>query len=371
MTPSDDEDVEEQRRVLADAFNQEVDPLSQHEDVFEQAGVDPFALYVQDVLSTKSLRPGTIRHYETAFEQWRDFMDEQDRHPACPNEYLVKRFANRLMTDRNNNADTVEKKLLRLNKAYEYWQHDPVFPHPQEYNPFRLALTKLELNQSDPPDPPNLSVEEVAEKLRQVKHIRDRAIILTQLKLGLRASEVANIQLRDIHLVNREVRRFYTAMATHWMVEDRPNSVCIPAKFDRPGNKSKRPRVLPLDEELRRTLIRYLLVRPDADTNAFFLSKQNHHPIDNEVVIRAWKKPFSEYAADDRYRAINSHYGRHFFTTYWTVSQDLNRELVKYMRGDVVRHQTLGDRGAIDDYIHTYYEDIAPIYRERIYKFNL
>ena len=371
MIPSDDQSVEEQRRALAEAFNQEVDPLARYEQTFETTGIDPFELYIEDVLSTKSLRPGTIRHYEAAFEQWRAFMEEQDRHPACPHEYLVKRFANHLMTERDNTADTVEKKLLRLNKAYEHWQHDPVFPHPQDYNPFKLAMTKLELHQSDPPDPPNLSVGEIAEKLRSVTHIRDRAIILIQLKLGLRATEVANIEIADVHLTNREVRRFYTDMATHWMVEDRPNAVCIPAKFDRPGNKSKRPRVLPIDDELRSALIRYLLVRPDAETNALLLTKQNHHPIENDTVMAVWKQPFSEYAQSERYRPINSHYGRHFFTTYWTVGQDLNRELVKYMRGDVVRHQTLGDRGAIDDYIHTYYEDIEPIYRERIYKFTV
>ena len=371
MKTNDDDKVETQRRVLADAFNQEVDPLAKHIATFESIDIDPFELYHEDVLSTKSLRPDTIRHYEAVFEQWCEFMKRQGRHPACPNEYLVKEFSHQLMDRRGNTADTVEKKLLRLNKAYEHWQHDPVFPHPQDYNPFRLAMTKLELNQSDPPDPPNLSVGEIAEILRGVTHIRDRAIILIQLKLGLRASEVANLEIQDLYLANREIQRFYEDMGTHWMVEEQPNSVCIPAKFERPGNKSKRPRLLPIDDELRRWLIRYLLVRPDADTQSLFLTKQNHHPIENDTVIAVWKEPFAEYAESGRYRAINSHYGRHFFTTYWTVGQDLNRELVKYMRGDVVRHQTLGDRGAIDDYIHTYYEDIESIYRKRIYKFNL
>jgi integrase/recombinase XerD len=41
------------------------------------------------------------------------------------------------------------------------------------------------------------------------------------------------------------------------------------------------------------------------------------------------------------------------------------------MRGDTAGSANLKDRGAIDEYIHTYYEDIEPIYREQIYKFGV
>lgn len=64
---------------------------------------------------------------------------------------------------------------------------------------------------------------------------------------------------------------------------------------------------------------------------------------------------------------MTSHYGRHRFTTYWRVEQAIDRELVKYMRGDTVEGE-LGEREAIDDYTHTYYEDIESIYLERIFE---
>ena len=89
-------------------------------------------------------------------------------------------------------------------------------------------------------------------------------------------------------------------------------------------------------------------------------------------VNRVWTDAFHpKYAETDDHRAVTSHFGRHRFTTYWRVGQDLNRELVKYMRGDTPGSGNIEDRGAIDHYIHTYYADIEPIYRENIYKLDI
>lgn len=51
--------------------------------------------------------------------------------------------------------------------------------------------------------------------------------------------------------------------------------------------------------------------------------------------------------------------------------QDLNRELIKYMRGDTAGTVSIQERGAIDEYIHTYYEDIIDLYQKNIYKLDV
>lgn len=53
-----------------------------------------------------------------------------------------------------------------------------------------------------------------------------------------------------------------------------------------------------------------------------------------------------ECAETDRHRAVTSHYGRYRFTTCWTVEQEANRELVKYMRGDITGGEGFEDRSA-------------------------
>lgn len=135
---------------------------------------------------------------------------------------------------------------------------------------------------------------------------------------------------------------------------------------------SQRPRVLPLDDETRRVLIRWLLIRPDAGNPWVFLSDRLHQRLRKKTVNSIWIKYFQpEYAETETHSAVTSKFGRHRFTTYWRVEQDLNRELVKYLRGDVPPGPGPDSRGAIDEYIHTYYEDVEEMYRERIFKLNL
>jgi integrase len=172
--------------------------------------------------------------------------------------------------------------------------------------------------------------------------------------------------LADVDIQNPDLCEHYPELGSNPMLDDRPNAVYIP--HDREGNKSKRPRVLPLDDGTRRVLLRYLLVRPDAAHPWVFLSKSNHVQIDDKDVNTVWKEHFRpEYDETEQHRGITSHFGRHRFTTWFRVEKDAPRELVKYMRGDRAGEQSTGDRAGIDSYLHTYYEDIEPLYRQRIY----
>jgi len=130
--------------------------------------------------------------------------------------------------------------------------------------------------------------------------------------------------------------------------------------------------VLPLDDELQRVLLRYLLIRPDNGEPWLFLSEKSHSKFTPKRINQIWKDEFHpEYGETDRYKAVTSHYGRHRFTTYWHVEQDVNRELVKYMRGDKAGGSRLENKETMDHYLHTYYQDIESLYRERMYRLGL
>ena len=359
-----------QRAELAAAFGRNLDPLEEFEVTFRNKDIDAFDLFEADVLDTKDLGRRTLNGYHGTFQDWREFMDEQGRHPACPNEEHVKEFARTEMNEKGNAASTVTNKFQRLNTAYQYWQDDPAFPHPQDYNPFQLARSKLDLSDEGKKEPPRLPVEELREILADVNHVRDRAVIACQLKLGLRATELCNLKLSEITVENAELQRHYPELGTHPALEEIENAVYVP--HDRDGNKSRRPRALPLDDELRRVLLRYLLTRPDTGTEWLFLSHTTYAQMHREYVADIWEDAFQpEYEESEDRAAVTSHFGRHRFTTYWRVEQDLNRELIKYMRGDTTGARNIQDRAVIDEYIHTYYEDIEPIYRESIYKLNI
>lgn len=215
-------------------------------------------------------------------------------------------------------------------------------------------------------------VDELRDMMDSVTNIRNRAIIGLQFKLGLRAGEVSNIKISNLSLPNSEIQGHYSEMGTARRIADRENVIYVPSGDERDGNKSRRPRVLPLDDELRRVLTRYLLIRPDSGERWLFLSEKTHSELNKSFVNKVWKDEFHpEYAETDEYRPVTSHFGRHRFSTWWRVEQDVNRELVKYMRGDKPGSASAKTREAIDAYLHTYYEDIRDLYLENIYKIGL
>lgn len=372
-TPESTETVEsdELRQAFADAFERDLDPLAEHAATFE-ALPDPFMLFETDILAANDLAESTRDEYTRVWRQWSDHMDREGRHPACPNENHARTFIEHELCEREHTPRTVKEKLVKLNRMYRFLQNEQAFPTPQDYNPFNLAREKVSFGETDDKEPPRVSVDELRDILADVTHVRERGMIIVQLKLGLRATEVCNIQLQDIDIQHSALRKHYPEMGTNPMLDGHENAVYVPSRHEREGNKSKRPRILPLDDELRRALIRYLLVRPTDDEPWLFLSLSNHCRLTRDTVNDAWKDAFRpEYDETDEHRAITSHFGRHYFTTFWRVEQDLSRELVQYMRGDKPGNQPRGRQDAIDVYLHTYYEDIEQAYRENIYKLNI
>lgn len=369
---SEDSNITDQRAQLAEAFDRDIDPLADFAPTFHKTDVDPFEIFEQEVLIPQDLTESTMRQYHSNFSDWRDYMAEQDRHPACPSESHVRGFIRRELDVKGHKPGTVQTKLQKLNKAYEYWQADNALPHPQEFNPFALARQKANLGRDDKKRPPNLSLETLREYVSTITHARDLAYIVLPLKLGLRAGELTNIQLQDIHIAQDDLLAHYDDMGTHPGLNNRENAIYIPTCDERDENKSTVPRVLPLDDESRRVLLNWLLIRPDSGSPWAFLTKQSHVKAEKDGVNDRWKAVFRpDFDETEEHRAITSHFGRHYFTSYWRVKQDAPRELVKYMRGDKTDGSAGNGREAIDEYLHTYYEDVEDRYREHIFKLNI
>ena len=359
--------------TIAQAFGRTTDPLAEYNGQFKQLDIDPFQLWLEEQVYTKDYAKGTVKGLERPIDQWCEFMTERhDRHPAVPTTSHVMDFAHYYLEEQDNSKNTVGVKLGTLSRVFRYFQSEPAFPHPTDFNPFDAAKGKIDLNGDDPKEPRPIPLEELRSVLQnEVKHVRDRALIVMQFKLGLRASEAANIKLSEIHIANAELQEHYEELGTHPALEGRPNAVFIP--HDRERNKSERPRVLPLDDELRRVLLQYLLCRPDNGEPWLFLSKSGGKKVVHTNINDVWKKYFRpEYGPNERYRGVSSHYGRHYFTTWFSIEREWQRDLIKYLRGD---RQSGGKirstRDAIDSYIHAWYEDIEGRYRKDIYKLRI
>ena len=366
-----DAETSDDHEAIAEAFDRTADPLAAHAPTFDDLDVDPFALFFDEVAAPRNLTAKTQREYRHVIDQWTTHMRRAGRHPACPHETHVRCFVQHCREDRGNQPDTVRSKLHRLDAIYHFWQRDPAFPHPRTYDPFDIVLSKLDLTRPPQKDPPHLSVADLADYVAALSHIRDRAVVMTQLKLGVRAGELCNLRLSDIAIDHPALKAGYPALGSHPLLDGRPNAVCIPSRYERSGNKSGRPRVLPLDDELRATLVSLLFTRPDTGAEEVFYTTSTHNPLGTEDVRRIWAEHFQDdYPETETHRAVTSHFGRHRFTTHWLVTKNWNRELVKYMRGDRIEGVEVS-RETIDSYVHTYYEDIVDAYRTGIYDFGL
>lgn len=374
---SDPSDIDAARQLAAQRFGKDLDPLEEHDTLFNELAdaedaLDPFALVHSKVYEPADLAERTLESYGTAISQWKEYMESVDRHPACPSDQHVRSFVKHLKTkdDRPNGPKTVREKLVVLNRAFEYWQSDPALPHEEGFNPFALVLKEGGFRSDDEKEPHQMELNELGNIVRSIKHIRDQGIIATNLKLGTRATETCNIELSHISLQNEVLRDHYPELGSHPRLKGRANAVYIP--HDVEGNKSKRPRILPLDEEMRRVFIQWLLVRPDNDEPYLFLSTSGHAQMERGGINRAWKKWFpDEYLEEtEHYKPVTSHFGRHWFSTYWE-HQGIPREELKYMRGDKTSKDSIDDNDAVNDYIHTYYEDIEETYRNQIFKLGI
>lgn len=236
-------------------------------------------------------------------------METTDRHPACPSIEHVQSFIEWRRDVHGNTRRTLKGKLNRLNQAYEFWQADSSLPHPEGYNPFTLAKEMTDLGSDPDEEFHDLSIVDLRDKFAEIQNIKRRAIIGLMLKLGPRAGEVCNIQIQDLNISHRELQETYPELGTHPAVKDCRNAIYIP--HDRDGNKSWNPRLLPLDEELRWLLIRYLLIREQVGEPWVFLSDR-FTQMKTKGVNKEWKKEFQlEFAETDEKRAITSHFGRH------------------------------------------------------------
>lgn len=362
---------------IASAFNIQKDPAAEWAATWEEnlSHIDPFEVYL-DKRKRGRISDSTLPNYHTAIKRWKAFMDEQGRHPAFPSPEMVREYGRRLKEEHPDWSQEYRKSQLRkIAGAYHFFQENENFPHTLDFDPFNSAKKDLAWYGEDGTVKPihRLSVSEVGEHIRAEPHVLHRAIVLVGFKMGLRAGEVSNIRIPEMHIDNSEVLDYYDTMGDDYVLSHRGRHNALYVPPDRKGNKSRAPKVIPIDDELRRVLLRYLLIRPDAPHDYLFVGKSEQKPIHTEMVNNIWREMFSDYPETDRYRAITSHYGRHFLNTYLRDDKEWDRDKIKYLRGDLRGHGGMekAKAEALDRYIHMDYESIEEQYRRDIYRFGL
>lgn len=334
--------------------------------------------YFKEEMRIRGMAPESVRNYKHALAHLQDFIEERGMEPGELTERDCKELAAYLKNETGLSKTTARDYSRYISKFYEFYSNRGTY----ETNPMELALESTQFGNSTSNVRREISIEEMAEFLQSIEHPLDFVITLTLAKTGIRVSELCNLDLRDLHIDHRGIKREYPRHRT--VLNDRPDTLYIaPADEMREGevvngeerktsNKRKRETIIPIDEELKRVLIHWLAIRhrsqspavpvftvPVGRGNAELGGRLTSEAARHRVVRHARDHGWWEEGAGVESN-VTPHYFRHFFTTYMR-DRSGDDAFVKYIRGDIG-----GD--IIEQYTHNWGDKVEETYREDIYK---
>ena len=290
--------------------------------------------------------------------------------PAAAGHRDCMAFVHELRRDPDLADSTTATYAAYLHRFYAYMTQVGAF----EANPMALVMEELDERIDTDPTRREISVPRMRSFVSDVAHPLERALVVTLLKTGMRVGELCNLDLRDLTL-ERDLPGY--DLGGRAQLDGRPDSLYVasdPAVGERyngeertASNKRKRGTVVPVDDELAETLVRWLAVRPDAASPAepLFVATgsgwgERLTPEQVARVVRDHAREAGWYESGaGATENVTPHYFRHFFTTHLR-DRTGDRGVVKYLRGDVA-----GD--IIDTYTHNWGDNVRETYERHVY----
>lgn len=265
---------------------------------------------------------------------------------------------------------TVATYASYLHRFFAYMTQVGTF----DSNPMALVMEEMDESVNTDPTRREIDVGTMRSFVASIAHPLERAVVVTLLKTGMRAGELSNLDVRDLHLEDPGPRPEGPVRAG---LDGRPDSLYVAAEPARgsevngeqrtASNKRKRDTTVPVDGELAGVLRRWLAIRPEtrSDARPLFVSTSGswgdrltpdmvHHIVESHA--RDWDWYRDGGGAEEN---VTPHYFRHFFTTHLR-DRTGDRGVVKYLRGDVAQD-------VIDTYTHEWGTKVRDVYTANIY----
>lgn len=345
--------------------------------------------YIQFYLNYLEERkaPGTVTSHSNALANLRHFLENEELSADELTADELELFFNKLKNShlKENTAGAYAGCIQRF---YDFYSTRGTF----ETNPAAIALENVDFKRSKNPIRRDISQGEMASFLKDITRPQPLAICVLLAKTGIRVSELINLDLRDIHLdhpsYNVEIRS---------EISGRPDTIFVPSDIQageeyngevrKKGNKRERDTLIPIDSELKKSLLKHYLTKlesPNADDERakrtgeaeplFYqrLGYRSKRVIGERAtgggvwrLLKDLGEPRGWYkvgrGAEEN---VTAHYFRHWFTTQ-AEKEDMSRAVVKYIRGDV------GTDIIDKHYRHFWGEEVREEYLSKIYKFGI
>ena len=342
----------------------------------DDVGDDPIGYFLEDMeLHGKSRR--TRAEYGRVLRRFEGFLADPTRgpgggasDPARASHRDCMAFVHELRRDPDLTDSTTATYAAYLHRFFAYMTQVGAF----DANPMALVMEELDETIDTDPTRREISVARMRSFVADIAHPLERALVVTLLKTGMRVGELCNLDLRDVAL---SVELDGYDIGGRAQVDGRPDSLFVASEPSvgevynseerTASNKRKRGTVVPVDDELTETLLRWLAVRPDTASSAEPLFVGTGSGWGERLTPEQVGRVVRSHAADAGwYEAgagatenVTPHYFRHFFTTHLR-DRTGDRGVVKYLRGDVADD-------IIDTYTHNWGDNVRETYERHIY----
>lgn len=326
---------------------------------------NPIEYFLEDI-EQHGRSQRTIGAYRRVLEQFEQYINEQ--FDTTPGEASYRDCTAWVNTIRQENAkSTVATYASYLNRFYVYMTQIDAL----DENPMTLVIEEMEETIDANPTRRDISVSAMRDFVGMIEHPLDKAVTVTLLKTGIRAGELSNLDLRDISIgaLDHDSRSQLGKKGDALFISpNRSHGESSEGERRNASNKRKRATVIPIDEELRNVLLRWLTVRPNTKSPAKPLFTHTSRKWGSRISPDAVHHIVEKHAREnDWYRVggsveenVTPHYFRHFFTTHLR-DRTGDRGIVKYLRGDVATD-------IIDTYTHNWGDRVQAVYEENIYR---
>ena len=342
----------------------------------DETPADPIEYFLED-LTYHGKTERTREAYGRVLRRFETFLADPDRNATgealTPAEATHRDCMAWIHSLRGSVTDsTVASYAAYLHRFYAYMTQVGVF----DANPMTLVVEEMDETIDKDPARREISVTRMQRFVSDITHPLDRALIATLLKTGMRVGELCNLDLRDLALDDIEVRDAFDTEPRP-QLDTRPDSLYVDSEPARgavtngetraASNKRKRATVIPVDEELKAALKRWLAIRPDSPSPADPLFVYTSGDWGQRLTPRAVRNVVTDHAREagwyesggDAADNVTPHYFRHFFTTHLR-DRTGDRGVVKYLRGDVADD-------IIDTYTHNWGGQVRATYENNIY----
>lgn len=346
---------------------------------------DPYDSYITAKSRYKE-SPGTARTYRKTLQTLDEFLNTPENydhihsvdHPLPPWEMtpaLAGAFWEWFTDHPRFSKSTRKVRITVINDFYNYMTRDDRYP---DDSPFTEVVTEVDTATGDNPERREISLAEMRAFIATIGHIRDLNMIVLLAVTGIRAGELCNLDLRDVHLDYPAVRT--ETGDPRGAIAGNPDTLFIPGKENHDviegreyngeirddSNKRRKSTKIPLTPELKYLLTLWLAARPETPfTNALFvkLDQGSGHRLTSGALrnrVYRYAEPYGWYqeGGGAEYN-VTPHYFRHFFTTHFS-DRCGDPYITRVIRGDS------GD-DILDRYRHNWNGKVKTTYMNNIY----